>query len=121
MPLDEMNWPAPSTTETVVIDGPTTFLIRARALLASGWCRHAQARNFLGFQVSPYSRWATCWCASGAFRAAATGVSDADRRRAQARLIVAIGGETLWEFNDRQETVEPVLAAFDRAITTGGR
>ncbi len=95
-------------------------LIRARALLTRGWCRHAPARNFLGFQVSPYSRWATCWCASGALRAAATGVSDMHRRRGQGRLIAAIGGETLWEFNDRQRTVEPVLAAFDRAIAAAG-
>jgi hypothetical protein len=38
---------------------------------------------------------------------------------ARARLIAAIGGEYLGEFNDRQETVEPVLAAFDRAIAAG--
>jgi len=42
------------------------------------------------------------------------------RRRAQGRLIAAISGETLWEFNDAQPTVEPVLAAFDRAIAASG-
>jgi hypothetical protein len=53
---------------------------------------------------------------SGALSAAALGISDLDRRRALHRLVAAIGGEILWQFNDRQETVEPVLAAFDRAI-----
>ena len=35
------------------------------------------------------------------------------------RLEAVIGGQSLPRFNNRQETVEPVLAAFDRAIAFG--
>jgi hypothetical protein len=33
----------------------------------------------------------------------------------------AMGGESIARFNNRQETVEPVIAAFDRAIEMGGQ
>jgi hypothetical protein len=56
---------------------------------------------------------------SGALDAAALIASDRDRRNARCRLRAAIGGENIGDFNDHQETVEPVLAAFDRAIACG--
>lgn len=115
MPLDDTQWPI-----TEVADETTTLLIRARALVARGWCRGVPARNFLGFSVSPRSRHATAWCMSGALCAAALVESDLDRRNAQCRLIAAIGGVSVADFNDTQETVEPILAAFDRAIAAGG-
>jgi hypothetical protein len=129
MPLDQMNWTqiAGNDADEQALDGAictdpaTDLLIRARGLLERGWCRGAHARNLIGFKVSPYSRHATAWCASGALYAAALIASDLDRRRANIRLIAAIEGEYLTDFNDRQRTVEPVLAAFDRAIAAGGR
>jgi hypothetical protein len=116
MPLDAIGW----LTSTTIDDEATALLIRARALIERGWCRRVFARNLLGFQVSSYSRWATSWCASGALDAAALVASDMDRRRARCRLLNAIGGETIGDFNDRQKNVEPVLAAFDRAIADQG-
>jgi hypothetical protein len=117
MPLDTTNWP--QTTEVVqdeVIEEATALLIRARALVARGWCRGVPARNFIGISVGPRSGHATAWCMSGALNAAALVESDLDRRNAKCRLIAAIGGVSLAAFNDTQETVEPVLAAFDHAI-----
>jgi hypothetical protein len=116
MPLDQTNWPS---TETEVTDEATALLIRARALVARGWCRGARASSLLGFRVSPYSSRAVAWCMSGALEAAALTESDLDRRRAHCRLRAAIGGISVADFNDTQETVEPVLAAFDRAIAAG--
>jgi len=112
MPLDDTNWVAPATE----IDETTTLLIRARALLVRGWCRGTPARSRLGVQVSPLSRRAVAWCAGGALFAARLTASGLDYHRAAARLIAAIGGVSVADFNDTQETVEPVLAAFDRAI-----
>jgi hypothetical protein len=115
MPLDQTNWPFP-TTET---DEATALLVRARGLLERGWCRGTSARNFLGFTVNSYSSRAVAWCASGALRVAGMMASDLTRRRARIRLVAAIDGEYLPDFNDRQETVGPVLAAFDLAISAG--
>jgi hypothetical protein len=115
MPLDDTtNW-----SDTTTTDETTALLIRARGLLERGWCRGADAKNFLGLPVSAYSILARAWCASGALLAARAGASDLNCRLAQIRMLVAVGGEVLHEFNDRQETVEPVLAAFDRAIAAG--
>jgi hypothetical protein len=94
----------------------TELLIRARAFVSRGWCRGTEASNLLGFPVSPYSRHAVAWCASGALEAAQLWASDLEYRNAYLRLLAATGDELVSAFNDRQTTVEPVLAAFDRAI-----
>jgi hypothetical protein len=114
MPLDSTSWSLPAEVSTD--DEATALLIRARALLERGWCRRTAARNFFGFAVGPYSDRATSWCAGGALDAARLSASDLVLRRARNRLIAAIGGEALATFNDLQKTVEPVLAAFDKAI-----
>jgi hypothetical protein len=111
MPLDTTNRP-----ETEITDEATALLIRARGFVERGWCRGVPARNFLEWPVTPGSKWATRWCAGSALLAARMTASDLAWRRARIRLVAAIGGEHLPEFNDRQETVEPVLAAFDKAI-----
>jgi hypothetical protein len=116
MPLDTTNWPI---AETEIMDEATALLIRARALLAQGWCRRAPARNLFGFEVDPLSRRAVAWCMSGALWAARLTASDMDRHRARCRLLAAIGGVPVVDFNDAQETVEPILAAFDRTIAMG--
>lgn len=113
VPLDDVNWPESKTRP----DEVTALLIRARALVARGWCRRAAARNLLGLEVSPYSRHAVAWCADGALQAAQLAASNLEFRRAYLRLLAAMGDELVPAFNDRQTTVEPVLEAFDRAIS----
>ena len=104
----------PPTTE---IDETTTLLIRARGFLERGWCRWMQAHDNIGISTEPTSKRAVAWCAFGALFAA--GVPDSDLHPAVRRLAAAIDGENICQFNNRQETVEPVLAAFNRAITMG--
>lgn len=112
-PFDPADWSITEIHET------TELLRRARALVARGWCRGALARNRFGFRVSPYSRRAVSWCASGALNAAAMTDSRQSYFLAVCRLKDAIPDEGIVAFNDRQKTVEPVLAAFDRAIAAG--
>jgi hypothetical protein len=104
---------------TAPLDPSTTLLIRAHFFLERGWCRGVLARNFLGRKVSPLSKWACRWCAYGALQAARPGYSAVDFHQAVSRLTLAMA-DNIMEFNDSQERVEPVLAAFDRAIAAGG-
>jgi hypothetical protein len=102
-------------------DETTELLIRARGFLERGWCRSAYARNFLGWKVGPKSWWACQWCALGALCAAGMPLCKSHPAVDQShpavnRLSAAIGGDYIGWFNDHQDTVEPVLAAFDRAI-----
>jgi hypothetical protein len=103
---------------TTEIDEATALLIRARGFLERGWCRGAQARDADGWQVSPTSGDAVAWCAFGAMVAAGGNFPPCfwGQNPTVVRLQAAIGGEDIAVFNNRQETVEPVLAAFDRAI-----
>ena len=102
-------------------DETTALLIRARGFIVRGWCRNADAKDETGQAVHAGSPEAVAWCAYGALKAAGSYVSLA----AVLRLERAIGGgsgfgEGIGRFNDLQQTVEPVLAAFDRAIAAGG-
>jgi hypothetical protein len=114
MPLDTMNWP---TTE---IDETTALLIRARGFVERGWCRGTLARDTAGREVGPTNERAVAWCA---FRALLmVGVPYLPGARfhpAYHRVNDAMNGEQIHRFNDRQEIVEPILAAFDRAIAAG--
>ena len=106
-------------------DATAELLIRARGFLERGWCRNAFARGPLGWPVFPKSKLANRWCASGALLAA--GLPDNEYRTeywthpAVYRLREAMDWEDISRFNDRQAMVEPVLAAFDRAIAMGDR
>jgi hypothetical protein len=111
MPLDTTNWS--TTTE---VDETTALLIRARGLLERGWCRFAPAQDARGDGISPTDDRAVAWCAVGAIAAAA---GSRQFKAARDRLHAAIGGENIANFNNRQESVEPVLTAFDRAIAAG--
>jgi hypothetical protein len=102
-------------TET---DETTALLIRARGFLERGWCRGWLAVDARGRSVSETSDRAVRWCAYGALLAA--GWDDSSGHPAYRRLKAAIGGEWVCDFNNRQETVEPVLAASDRAIAAEG-
>jgi hypothetical protein len=130
MPLDVTNWCSGDTAQVVAISGteqtrqggerppqtdPTTaLLVRARSLLERGWCRKVLARNADGNRVEPTSIRAVAWCMYGAVDAAVG--APVYTHPAFDRLRAAIGGEDIGGFNNRQETVEPILAAFDRAI-----
>jgi hypothetical protein len=96
----------------------TRLLIRARSLLLRGWCRDKGAVDENGVEVHPTSDRAIAWCALGALDAA--GIPYLYHQHgphpAYRRLQDQIAPERLMDFNARQEAVEPVLAAFDRAI-----
>jgi hypothetical protein len=109
MPLDDANWP------TIEVDETTEILIRARGFLERGWCRNTLARDADGNAIKPISERAVAWCAIGAVDATRM-PWDTGVKPALLRLEAAIGGEPINEFNDHQETLGPVLAAFDRAI-----
>jgi hypothetical protein len=100
------------------VDETTLLLIRARGLVERGWCRGISALDSDGATIEPQDEAAVCWCAYGALIAASwrTDVSNEAVAAAFDRFQAAIGGENILDFNDSQETVEPVLAAFDRAI-----
>jgi hypothetical protein len=116
MPLDDTNWSQP----VEVIDETTTLLIRARSFLERGWCRDTLARDAWGNEVSACGDRAAKWCINGALLAAGFRGAYVSHP-AVARLEAAIDGEDLVEFNNQQETVEPILAAFDRAIAARDR
>jgi hypothetical protein len=110
MPLDSTNW------AEIEVDEPTALLIRAREFIERGWCQYFYARSRLGIPVSPTFRWAASWCALGAIRAATSNATPPEVHEACDRLRSAMGLVDIIVFNDRQKNVEPVLAAFDRAI-----
>jgi hypothetical protein len=139
MPLDDTNW----STQTEV-DSTTALLIRARGFIERGWCRGEGAKAANGCVVDPTSAEAVAWCSVGALVAAGMPVTAACVHIWQQPVMRRLGeataayvhiwqqpamrrlGEAMWcassivsRFNDNQETVEPILAAFDRAIAAG--
>jgi hypothetical protein len=128
MPLDDTTWVAGNDADEQAFRGatctdPTTdLLIRARGLIERGWCRGIGAKDADGHPVGPSSAQAVAWCAGGALIAAGMPVvGGLWSQPAMRRLGEAMGGTSrdIMNFNDRQLTVEPVLAAFDRAIAMG--
>jgi hypothetical protein len=114
MPLDDSNFP-----QITDIDETTALLIRARGFIERGWCRLTVALSANGFVTGPTSGDAAAWCMYGSLFAAGVPQAGYSEHSAVLRLESAIGGENVCIFNNRQETVEPVLAAFDRAIAAG--
>jgi hypothetical protein len=107
-------------TMPIQADETAALLIRARGFLERGWCRGVCARNEQGWAVKPSSDHAVAWCAYGALAAAGMSPNGPHYYPAVRQLMIAAGCHSLPYFNDAQETVEPVLAAFDRAIAAGG-
>jgi hypothetical protein len=97
------------------IDETTALLVRARSFVERGWCRYSLALNDTGQMTEPKSDRAVAWCMYGAMEAAGWPYGQC-AHPAFCRLKAAINGEWVCDFNNQQETVEPVLAAFDRAI-----
>jgi hypothetical protein len=98
----------------------TALLIRARSFLERGWCREAAAVDMDGCEVDPTDPNAISWCAYGALMAAGIpddGTDDSAFVRLDKEMCdEGLGADSVGHFNDAQETVEPILAAFDRAI-----
>jgi hypothetical protein len=117
MPLDDTNWP------TIEVDETTALLIRARGLVNYGWCQRTVALTAKGHPTHPLSADAAKWCMFGSMFAAGVNWDNINQtylnHPAVRRLQAAIGGEDICQFNNRQETVETVLAAFDAAIAAG--
>lgn len=112
MPLDDMKWsPATGADET------TALLIRARSFLEHGWCRYMWAMDADGHPVDPTTTDAVAWCAEGALNAA--GMSEAMTDHPALNRLRAAMGVHITLFNDVQESLAPVLMAFDRAIAGG--
>jgi hypothetical protein len=107
MPLDDK-----------VADPATELLIRARSFIERGWCRDMAAVDSNGVEVHSSSPRAIAWCLIGALDAA--GIPYLYHQHgphpAYRRLMDVIGDERPLDFNARQESVEPILAVFDRAI-----
>ena len=114
---DSLNAPIKSVDET------TALLIRARSFVARGWCRYRQAEDSNGDRCYPFDDRAVAWCAYGALLAAGLQRFNPPyawhEHPAIVRFHAATGGELIDHFNNRHEIVEPVLAAFDRAIAAG--
>lgn len=98
-------------------------LRKARGLLEKGWTKGAYARNAEGQKTAWLSPEATCWCARGALLAAAEVNGDFySENWDNVNKITSIiehrpcGGLGLLDFNDAQDTVEPILAVFDEVI-----
>jgi hypothetical protein len=103
------------------IDETTAILMRARSFIESGWCRFTNAVDEAGNAVLPTSERAVAWCAWGALIAAKVPRLDYGAHPAICRLEDALDDYDITHFNDIQETVETVLAAFDRAIACTDR
>lgn len=89
-------------------------LADARSILLCGWTRGVYARNAEGYEVNADDSTAVCWCLEGAIFKSRTSYDNyADMMDTLERCI---DGKSLVDFNDRQESVEPVLALLDQAI-----
>jgi hypothetical protein len=96
----------------------TELLIKARALVERGWCRGKLAVDANGEEVDVASEQAVAWDAIGAIRLLEISMGHRPASEALRRLTIAVGPIWKWvgAFNDDQESVYPILAAFDRAI-----
>ena len=101
-------------------DETTALLIRARGFLERGWCRGNFARDAEGRPTNPTDQHAVMWCPQGALIVSGLPLDkDWPDHPAVERLEDAMGCYSIGRFNAQQETVESVLAAFDRAISQG--
>jgi hypothetical protein len=97
---------------------PIEILKAARELLAmpGAWTKGHYAKNSSGYQVYPFEPEAACFCSYGAMSRFAAEGGTANLHAAEDAVRAQVPNGDLIGFNDAQESVEPVLAAFDRAI-----
>jgi hypothetical protein len=92
-------------------------LLKASKLIRKGWCKGTLARGKSGRPCSPLSPRAASWCLDGALECAAGDRGDGFEWASWlVRMAVntCVGGYGDW--NDRQETRRPVIAALRRAL-----
>ena len=103
----------------------TIIIVDARELVARGWCQNADALDAGGRPVPPDSPAARRWSLLGAIVAGAGGAERlrSDRRtladvgKASLAIGLAVGEESLRDWNDAPEREHAeVVAAFDEAI-----
>jgi hypothetical protein len=97
------------------LDEATRMLMDARGFIETGWCRNTQARAADGSAVEPDSDEAVSWCAYGALVRA--GLRNGDMYHSAVLRFKKAAGGLVATFNNAQKTVDPVLDAFDRAIS----
>lgn len=98
-----------------------TVLVRARELVAQGWCQGAFARDADGESVGDLSSLACSWCATGAIRRAALELcSPCYGRLVFWKAISRFGRRRMRDipgWNDHPgRTKAEVLRRFDRVI-----
>lgn len=97
------------------------ILIGARENLKLGWTKGCFARSAKGAPVETYSSEATCWCLIGAVRVSAYRLYQSGKTRIPASKALTVlqsivpGGHVA-SFNDKQTSVDDVLALIDQAI-----
>lgn len=93
-------------------------LVRAKNLIAKGWCRGADAKDKAGNSVHYSDRYACKFCARGAILRCI----DPHMRHLESSifniLLQSIEDEsyTVMTFNDSRRDRRPVLSAFRKAI-----
>jgi hypothetical protein len=100
-------------------------LVDARGFLERGWCRGTEARTVHGNKVSPCHPDAVSWCLYGAIAAVNTPFIGSSMNIVE-RVLQSLNDPhtirlpadfpKITVFNDRQVSVEPVLAVVDQAI-----
>jgi hypothetical protein len=95
-------------------------LQRCRDLVASGWCRDADARDASGREVDPSSAEAREWSVLGALaRVAGARATLFEVERAVVSFGRVTGTRSLRAWNDaRGRTQVQVVAAFDQALAS---
>lgn len=105
---------------------PSELLAQSREVLRTkGWTRGAFARSALEDNVDPTEPAATCFCSMGAIHRAMNLSASCSPYPDTAWVLIGLtktllqkAGPTMdvFRFNDQCETVDEVLAWFDRAI-----
>jgi hypothetical protein len=93
-------------------------LVRAKNLIAKGWCRGADARDENNRPIPPTDRRACKFCARGAVRRCIEPGMGHRESSVFNILLQSIEGEyySLVTFNDSRRDRRPVLSAFRKAI-----
>lgn len=96
-------------------------LKKARSYVERGWISRAMARDSAGELVHPCDPYATCWCLSGAIRAAQGQKLIPQVEIEITKLLREVGGfnKPVYQWNDDPDrTKYEVLELLDRALAS---